>query len=627
MAWLSIGEERGGSSAAAAPRALIQINAAPVGCGTLSIPQRTVAPYNLPDAPPEESHVSQPSVQASETPAQRRQRGQWLDALAAPAARARRLSGVAMALSGAMLLVQSAAIAWLVQAVLVQHMALAQLRDVGVGLLLALLGRAVLTAWAQALTGEVADVAKRELRARIAHRLVQHGPLWLRRQRSGELGELSLAHTDALEGYFVGYQLARTELMLVPPAILIAVFSVDWVVGLVLLLTAPLIPFFMMLVGWGAEAAGREQLGELARMGGHFADRLKGLGLLRVYGRGQAELSGIAAAAEGVRERSLKVLRIAFLSSTVLEFFASVSVAIVALYFGLSYLGMLNLHGLPSLGAGMFCLLLAPEFFAPLRRLATHYHDRANALAAVSEAERLLEGFANEADASTPVAAPARALEPAQAHAPLLQARGLGLRPVGAPHTVITQFSLDLQPGQRVAVIGASGSGKSTLLEGLAGWLPPEAGSVALRPGTRVGYATQRPYLFHGSIADNLRVADPQASSARLHAVADAAQVLRFAAQLPAGLDTRIGERGFGLSGGEARRVALARLLLREPDLLLLDEPTAFLDPDTEAELLRTLGIFARGRAVVLATHSPAVMRWADTVIDLHGATVMAGAP
>ncbi|MFC0152972.1 thiol reductant ABC exporter subunit CydD [Xanthomonas dyei] len=580
------------------------------------------------DAPPEESHVSQPSVQASETPAQRRQRGQWLDALAAPAARARRLSGVAVALSGVLLLAQSAAIAWLVQAVLVQHLALAPLRHVGIGLLLAMLGRAVLTAWAQALTGEVADVAKRELRMRIARRLVRHGPLWLRRQRSGELGELSLAHTDALDGYFVGYQLARTEMTLVPPAILIAVFSVDWVVGLVLLLTAPLIPFFMMLVGWGAEAAGREQLGELARMGGHFADRLKGLGLLRVYGRGEAELGGIAAAAEGVRERSLKVLRIAFLSSTVLEFFASVSVAIVALYFGLSYLGMLDLHGLPSLGAGMFCLLLAPEFFAPLRRLAAHYHDRANALAAVTEAERLLEGFVTEADASAPVAAPPpRALESAQAHAPLLQAHGLALRPLGAPHTVITQFSLDLQPGQRVAVIGASGSGKSTLLEGLAGWLPPEAGSVVLRPGTRVGYATQRPYLFHGSIADNLRLADPQSSDAQLHAVADAAQVMRFAAQLPAGLDTVIGERGFGLSGGEARRVALARLLLRAPDLLLLDEPTAFLDPDTEAELLRALGVFARGRAVVVATHSPAVMRWADTVIDLRGTTVTASAP
>ncbi|WP_184609397.1 thiol reductant ABC exporter subunit CydD [Xanthomonas arboricola] len=574
-----------------------------------------------------ESDVSQPSVRASETPAQRRQRGQWLDALAAPATRARRLAGVAVAVSGVLLLAQAAAIAWLLQAVLVQHLALAQLRDVGAGLVCALVGRALLNAWAQSLTGEVADVARRELRARIARRLVQHGPVWLRRQRSGELGELSLAHTDALEGYFVGYQLARTEMLLVPPLILVAVFSVDWVVGLVLLLTAPLIPFFMMLVGWGAEAAGRDQLSELARMGGHFADRLKGLGLLRVYGRGEAELSGIAAAAEGVRARSLKVLRIAFLSSTVLEFFASVSVAIVALYFGLTYLGMLDLHGLPTLGAGMFCLLLAPEFFAPLRRLAAHYHDRANALAAVAEAERLLEGFA-PASATPPVTVPPlRALEPAQAHAPLLQARDLALRPPGAPHTVVAHFSLTLQPGQRVAVIGASGSGKSTLLEGLAGWLAPEAGSLVLRPGTRIGYATQRPYLFHGSIADNLRLADPQAGAARLHAVADAAQVLRFAAQLPAGLDTQIGERGFGLSGGEARRVALARLLLREPDLLLLDEPTAFLDPDTEAELLRTLGVFARGRAVVLATHSAAVMRWADTVIDLRGATVTAELP
>ncbi|MBB2757338.1 UNVERIFIED_ORG: ATP-binding cassette subfamily C protein CydD [Xanthomonas campestris] len=571
--------------------------------------------------------MSQPSVRASETPAQRRQRGQWLDALAAPATRARRLAGVAVAVSGVLLLAQAAAIAWLLQAVLVQHLALAQLRDVGAGLVCALVGRALLNAWAQSLTGEVADVARRELRARIARRLVQHGPVWLRRQRSGELGELSLAHTDALEGYFVGYQLARTEMLLVPPLILVAVFSVDWVVGLVLLLTAPLIPFFMMLVGWGAEAAGRDQLSELARMGGHFADRLKGLGLLRVYGRGEAELSGIAAAAEGVRERSLKVLRIAFLSSTVLEFFASVSVAIVALYFGLTYLGMLDLHGLPTLGAGMFCLLLAPEFFAPLRRLAAHYHDRANALAAVAEAERLLEGFAPPSATPPVTVPPLRALEPAQAHAPLLQARDLALRPPGAPHTVVAHFSLTLQPGQRVAVIGASGSGKSTLLEGLAGWLAPEAGSVVLRPGTRIGYATQRPYLFHGSIADNLRLADPQAGAARLHAVADAAQVLRFAAQLPAGLDTQIGERGFGLSGGEARRVALARLLLREPDLLLLDEPTAFLDPDTEAELLRTLGVFARGRAVVLATHSAAVMRWADTVIDLRGATVTAELP
>lgn len=527
-----------------------------------------------------------------------------------------------MTISGVLLLLQSAAIAWLIQSVLVQHRPLAELGHVGLGLLGAAIGRALCGAWAQSLAGEVADVAKHALRLRIARRLLEHGPVWLRRQRSGELGELSLAHSDALEGYFVGYQLARTEMLVVPGLILLAVFSVDWVVGLVLLLTAPLIPFFMMLVGWGAEAAGREQLGELARMGGHFADRLKGLGLLRVYGRGEAELGGIAAAADGVRERSLKVLRIAFLSSAVLEFFASVSVAIVALYFGLSYLGMLDLHGLPSLGTGMFCLLLAPEFFAPLRRLAAHYHDRANALAAVSEAERLLHGFAPPAVAVQVPAVPARPLEPAQAHAPLLQARGLAVRPPGSPVQVVRDFSLALEAGQRVALVGPSGSGKSTLLEGLAGWLELEGGSLAVRPGVRIGYAPQRPYLFHGSIADNLRLADPQANDARLRAVADAAQVLRFATHLPDGLDTVIGERGFGLSGGEARRVALARLLLREPDVLLLDEPTAFLDPDTEADLLRSLALFARGRAVVLATHSAAVMQWADTVIDLRGARV-----
>ncbi|MCW0466815.1 Protein glycosylation K [Xanthomonas sacchari] len=178
-------------------------------------------------------------------------------------------------------------------------------------------------------------------------------------------------------------------------------------------------------------------------------------------------------------------------------------------------------------------------------------------------------------------------------------------------------LDVDLHAGQRLALVGPSGSGKSTLLEALAGWLPPRAGTLQVRKGLRIGYTGQRPYLFHGSIADNLRLADPQASAAQLHAAAEAAQVMRFAARLPQGLDTPIGERGFGLSGGEARRIGLARLLLRDPELLLLDEPTAFLDADTEADLLRTLAEFARGRSVIVATHSEAAMRWADTVLRL----------
>jgi len=520
--------------------------------------------------------------------------------------------------SGGLLVVQAWAIAWLLQGVFVEHRPLAQAGRVFAVLASVLLVRSVLGGLAQKAAGEVADAARLALRGQVYRRLLGKGPLWLRRQRSGELGELLLAHGDAIEGYYAGFQPVRVEMVVVPLLIAASVAWVDWVVALVLLCTAPLVPLFMMLVGMGAENAGREQLQELARMGGHFADRIKGLGLLRLYGRGGDELAGIAAAAEGVRLRSMKVLRIAFLSSTVLEFFASVSVAMVALYLGLGYLGMLSLHAsAPTLGTGVFCLLLAPEFYAPLRRFAAHYHDRANALAAAAEVERLLEGEPETEGART-TAAPTRAPEPAQAHAPLLVAESLRLRPEGANHDVLSDFSLHIADGQRLALAGPSGSGKSTLLEALAGWLPPRGGRIVLRDGVRVGYAGQRPYLFHGSIADNLRLADPAASDARLHAVAEVAQVMRFARQLSQGLDTVIGERGFGLSGGEARRIGLARLLLRDPDLLLLDEPTAFLDPQTEAELLQALAVFTRGRSVLMATHSEAAMRWADDIVPLQ---------
>ncbi|MCW0457008.1 thiol reductant ABC exporter subunit CydD [Xanthomonas sacchari] len=556
----------------------------------------------------------------------------WLEALAVAARGRQRLAAAAISASGALLIVQAGAIAWLVQALLVERHDLAQALPAFGLLALVLVLRAGLGAAAQRAAGDVADAAKLELRRRVYRQLLQRGPLWLRGQRNGELGELLLAHGDALDGYYAGYRPARWEVSVVPLLIVLAVAWSDWVVGLILLFTAPLVPIFMMLVGWGAEAAGRRQLRELARMGGHFADRLKGLGLLRLYGRGDDELRGIAAAAEGVRERTLKVLRIAFLSSTVLEFFASVSVAIVALYLGLSYLGMIALHGsVPTLGTGVFCLLLAPEFYAPLRRLAAHYHDRANALAAAAEVERLLESLPQATDApaahaegaavpndaaaeAMPVAAPSTS---ASREVPLLQARALHLRPLGARCDAVQGLDVDLHAGQRLALVGPSGSGKSTLLEALAGWLPPRAGTLQVRKGLRIGYAGQRPYLFHGSIADNLRLADPQASAAQLHAAAEAAQVLRFAARLPQGLDTPIGERGFGLSGGEARRIGLARLLLRDPELLLLDEPTAFLDADTEADLLHTLAEFARGRSVIVATHSEAALRWADTVLRL----------
>jgi ATP-binding cassette subfamily C protein CydD len=597
--------------------------------------------------------------------------------------------------AGVLLIAQLATIAWLLDAVFVQHHALRTLAWPLLGLLALMLARTGLSTLTQWASGQVADAARLAFRRRVYASVQARGPLWLRSQRQGELSELLLTHADALEGYYAGFQPVRIEVMVLPVLMVLVVGWVDWVVALILIGTAPWVPVFMMLVGWGAEAAGRKQLQHMARLSAHFADRLKGLGLLRVYGRGADEIAGVALAAQGVQAGTLRVLRIAFLSSTVLEFFASLSVAMVALYFGLSQLGLLHIRSAaPGLGVAMFCLLMAPEFYGPLRRLAAHYHDRANALAAVAEVERVLGELPAEPTKAADDAMPARPeagasgsnracspkpgaqLDPTLA----LSLRQATLRPLGATQDVLQGVNLHIARGEWLAVQGESGSGKSTLLEALAGWLPLAAGQLQrgdavadelradevgadVNPGKdadqvpeqasgpvpdqtpdqtpdptrsedpgpasahplRVVYASQRPYLFHGSVADNLRMARPQASEAQLYAAAEAAQVLRFAAQLPQDLDTPVGERGFGLSGGEARRVGLARALLADADVLLLDEPTAFLDPHTEAALLQALQLWrqqaaARGKplSIVMATHSEAAMAAADRVLSVQ---------
>jgi ATP-binding cassette subfamily C protein CydD len=348
------------------------------------------------------------------------------------------------------------------------------------------------------------------------------------------------------------------------------------------------------------------------RLAGHFLDRVRGLHTLQLFAatrRARAEIAGVS---DQYRQRAMRTLRVAFLSSAVLEFFSSVAIAVIAIYVGFGLLGYVAFGPADELTlfSGLFVLLLAPEFFQPLRTLAQHYHDRA---AAIGAARTLLEVL------ERPVPQPAGTHPEARAAVAL---RGIRVAyDGGAP--VLRDFDLAIRTGECVALVGPSGSGKSTVLGVVAGFVTPQRGSVTVL-GRRAGvpgasaWIGQRPFLAHGTIADNIRLAAPDADAGAVEAAAARAGVMDFAARLPRGLDTPLGERGAGLSGGEGQRVALARAFLSPAPLVLLDEPTAGLDAQAEARVLEGVrGLIGQGRTVIAATHHPAVRALMDREIHL----------
>ncbi|WP_205747909.1 thiol reductant ABC exporter subunit CydD [Devosia sp. FKR38] len=524
-------------------------------------------------------------------------------------------------ISGLLLIPQAWLLADLLQGTVVDGFSVSLVGAPLVYLALLMLARVALGLGADVLAIASAEQTKSRLRSTLVESLFQKAPIWTASRSSGALSAALVDQVEALDGYLTRYMPAMVQAALLPVAIAVAVLPVDWFVALLFVITAPLIPVFMALVGWGAEAANRQQAAAQGRLSGYFADRLRGLVTLKLFGRDAAEIEQAGAASEALRKSTMGVMRIAFLSSAVLEFFAALGVAGVALYIGLSYLGLVNLRFSPfSLQAGLFCLLMAPEVYQPLRLLAAHYHDRATAKAAVAEIVAQFDGEAIVEASPVPVAAAAIAL-----------GTGLALHDVAvdAPdgRAVVRGASFALKPGEHIAIIGPSGSGKSTLLEALAG-LRPYRGSVLL--GDRelddippeqlrdiIGMVGQRPLIFAGSIADNIGLGDRSADALRLNDAARRAQVSRFASLLPGGLNTPLGETGLGLSGGERQRVALARLYLRTPGLILLDEPTAHLDVETEQAVLDELMGFARNRAMVVVTHADAVAARMDRCFRL----------
>lgn len=568
-----------------------------------------------------------------------RRNGTWLRGWARPARGALAAAVACGALGGLLLIVQAFLLAAAIHLVVVMQRGPEALWPLLAALLLVIALRALLH-WAGERAGaRAAALVKQRLRRAVFDAMLLRGPGWIREHRSGALASALIEQIEAFDGYFARYLPAMALAVFLPPAMVVAILPREPVVALLLLATLPLIPLFMALVGMSAAASSRRQLQALTRMGGHFVERLRGLATLKLYGRAEAELEEVRRVTDGVRSHTLAVLRIAFLSSAVLEFFAALAVAGVALYLGLSYLGLLNLRTAPlSLEVGLFCLLLAPDVYLPLRNLATHYHDRASALAAAEELRTLLDSDLPQAPAKHPEAP----LAAAHAGRPLPQPDAIGLSldqvtlRLGAGERIaLDGVSCSVAPGEILALAGPSGSGKTTVLEVILGLRQPQQGSVLwngvpfadLDPASlrdRLAYMSQRPHLFHGSLAENLRLFDPDASNAQVEAAARAAGVLDFAAELPRRLDTPLGERGFGLSGGQVQRLALARVFLRQAPLLLLDEPTAHLDRATEAALLERLAVHARGRTLVIATHSPAVIAMASRVLHLAEGRIVA---
>lgn len=446
-----------------------------------------------------------------------------------------------------------------------------------------------------------------EIRRQVLDRLQQAGPAWIQGKPAGSWATLILEQIDDMHDYYARYLPQMALAACVPLLIVVAIFPSNWVAALILLATAPLIPLFMALVGMGAADANRRNFLALARLSGHFLDRLRGMDTLRIFGRGKAETDNIREASQDFRQRTMEVLRLAFLSSGVLEFFTSLSIALVAVYFGFSYLGELSFGSYGAavtLSSGFLALILAPEFFQPLRDLGTFYHAKAQAVGAADSLKTFLEA---------PLAHPEQGEQVLETSEPVsLCAKDLFITsPEGK--MLVGPLNFTLNAGQRVVLVGQSGSGKSSLLNALAGFLP-YSGSLKvngielrhLQPESwhrLMSWVGQNPQLPAATLRENVLLGNPEASEEQLHQALEKAWVNEFLPQLPDGIDTAVGEQSARLSVGQAQRVAVARALLAPCRLLLLDEPAASLDAHSEQRVMQALGEASTQQTTLMVTH------------------------
>ncbi len=527
-------------------------------------------------------------------------------------------SGVATA---ATVIAQAVLLALVISGVVVDGRSLGDVRVEIVALALVSAARGLLV-WGQEMTGHLAaSRIMSGLRVRLVDHLVRSRPAAGEGARSGDLAIAAVQGVDALEAYFGRYVPELVLSVLVPVAILAWVIPLDPASAAIMAVTLPVALVFLVLVGMAAGQASRARLGSLRALGGRFVEVVRGLPTLRAHGRAEYQSAALGSIGERLRRETMATLRVAFLSALVLELAASLGVALVAVAIGLRLAA-----GGMTLAAGLTVLVLAPELYAPLRRLGANYHASADGLAAAERVYEVLDLPPLLSRAERPIELP----DPARA---AIRLEGAGVRYEGRGAPALADVTLTIAPGERLAVVGASGSGKSTLLALLARLADPTdgrvtAGGMDLREGNaeawrrRVAWVPQRPSLVSGTVADNVRMGDPAADEARILNALRSANAGALVDRLPEGIHTRVGEGGRPLSAGEAQRVALARAFLRDPSLVLLDEPVANLDPEGAGLVEDAIERLCRGRTAVLAVHRLGLARSADRVVVLSGGRV-----
>lgn len=511
------------------------------------------------------------------------------------------------------------------------------------------LGRAVLLLAAERAAFAAGAAARRRLRTDALSRLLQAGPALLRLRPSGELTAAVVDRIEALDGLFSRWVPAATLALLAPTAVAVAALLADPFAALVLICAGLLVPVAMALSGIGAAAASKRQFLALARLQARFLDRVRGIATIVLAGRAEDEARALAAAAAELRRRTMRVLRVAFLSSAALDCALAAALVILALHDGRALLSagaftpslapalspnVAGMAAAPALTAhlltpatALFCLLLAPEFFAPLRVFSLAYQDRLQA-AGAAEILAALPPPATIPDGP----APAIRTVAARGVAVTFDDVHLSWDPARPPS--LDGMSFRVPAGETLVLAGPSGAGKSTVIEVLLGFARPDSGRVLLNGAAietivpsalarLTAWIGQKPMLFAGTLRENIAFGRPDATDAEVEQAASRAQVDAFAQTLPDGLDTVIGDAGYGLSGGQAQRVAIARAFLKNAPILLLDEPTAHLDPATEAQVLDSLRRLAVGRTVLLASHSVAAHAFSGRRLDLREGRVL----